>query len=166
MHLVPTPRPLCCFISCAFHFLLKKNEKKKTSIGMRMGTHTQNGCVGFLLSVLTNSLSSSVGSSGTWPCTSSRTHSLALATVCLRGAEWCENTAKAWAIDCCSCRQAARSRRPLRRWAAVVVEVVVVVVVCGGCVAVLLWCYCCMSVVEWWIVVFAKLVLSVLSYVA
>ena len=30
----------------------------------------------------------------------------------------CENAARAWAIDCCSCRQAARSRRPLRRWAA------------------------------------------------
>ena len=39
----------------------------------------------------------------------------ALAIVCLRRAEWCVYAARAWAIDCCSCRQAARSRRPLRR---------------------------------------------------
>ena len=42
---------------------------------------------------------------------------LALAIVGLPGAEWCAYAARAWAIDCCSCRQAARSRRPLRRWA-------------------------------------------------
>ena len=35
-----------------------------------------------------------------------------------RSAEWCVCAARAWAIDCCSCRQAARSRRPLRRGAA------------------------------------------------
>ena len=32
--------------------------------------------------------------------------------------EWCVNVVRAQAIDCCSCRQAARSRRPLRRRAA------------------------------------------------
>ena len=44
--------------------------------------------------------------------------SLLLAFISPRGAAWCANAARAWAIDCCSCRQAARSRRPLRRWAA------------------------------------------------
>ena len=58
------------------------------------------------------------GAPGTWPCTSPRTPSPALAIVCLRRAEWCVFAARAWAIDCCSCLQAARSRRPLRRWAA------------------------------------------------
>ena len=42
----------------------------------------------------------------------------AVAVFCLRRAEWCVATATAWAIDCCSCRQAARCRRPLCRWAA------------------------------------------------
>ena len=42
----------------------------------------------------------------------------AVAVFCLRRAEWCVAAATAWAIDCCSCRQAARSRRPFRRWAA------------------------------------------------
>ena len=41
-------------------------------------------------------------------------HSPALAVLCPLE-EWCANVARAWAIDCCSCRQAARSRRPLRR---------------------------------------------------
>ena len=41
----------------------------------------------------------------------------ALAFLCPRE-EWCNVVARAAAIDCCSCRQAARSRRPLRRWAA------------------------------------------------
>ena len=59
-----------------------------------------------------------LGSSGTWPCSTARSHSPALAIVCLRGAVWCVYPARAWAIDCCSCRQAARSRRPLRRRAA------------------------------------------------
>ena len=36
---------------------------------------------------------------------------LFVAVFCLRGAEWCVATATAWADDCCSCRQGARSRR-------------------------------------------------------
>ena len=53
-----------------------------------------------------------VGASGPSPCSSPRNHPAALAIVCLRGAEWCVHAARAWAINCCSCRQAARSRRP------------------------------------------------------
>ena len=42
---------------------------------------------------------------------------------------------------------------------------VVVVVVLLWCLSLVVWC-CCMSDVEWWIAVCAKLVVSVLSYVA
>ena len=59
-----------------------------------------------------------LGCPGTWRCSTARSHPLALAIVGLRRAEWRVYAARAWAIDCCSCRQAARSRRPLRRWAA------------------------------------------------
>ena len=58
-----------------------------------------------------------VDSSEAWPCTSSRSDSPAPAVI-WRCALWCVNVARAWAIDCCSCHQAARSRRPLRPWAA------------------------------------------------
>ena len=54
-------------------------------------------------------------SSGNSPCASTRTFSSV--AVLRRCALWCEYVARVWAIDCCSCRQAARSRRPLRRCA-------------------------------------------------
>ena len=50
-----------------------------------------------------------VGASGTRPCTSSRTHSQALAILCPLE-EWCVNSARAMAIDCRSCLKAARRR--------------------------------------------------------
>ena len=42
--------------------------------------------------------------------------SLALAFFGPLGAVWCVAAARATAIDCCSCRQATRSRHPLRRY--------------------------------------------------
>ena len=51
-------------------------------------------------------------------CNSSLSSPLVLATVGLRGAEWRNFSAKDIATDIRSCRNVERSRRSLRRWAA------------------------------------------------
>ena len=62
--------------------------------------------------------SEGVGASGSWPSTSSRTHPLSLAVLCLRGAVWCDASARAIATVIRSCFSHERSRRSRRLRAA------------------------------------------------
>ena len=56
----------------------------------------------------------------------------ALAILSPRGAEWCDISARAMAIDCRSCLLAARSRRPLRRCAAPAARSTFIMSTAGG----------------------------------
>ena len=58
------------------------------------------------------------GCSGTWPCTSARSHPPLLAVLCPRGAAWCSYVARSICSASCSCRQCARCRRWRRLHAA------------------------------------------------
>ena len=59
-----------------------------------------------------------VGCSGTWPCSTARSHPPALAVLCPREAAWCSYVARSFCSVSCSCRQCARSRRWRRLHAA------------------------------------------------
>ena len=59
-----------------------------------------------------------VGCSGTWPCSTARSHSPLLALLCHRVAAWCSYVARSICSVSCSCRQCARSLRWRRLHAA------------------------------------------------